>query len=195
MDGRVRPARVDRPADRASRRGGGSTTTRRSATSRVKAAETLLWPMARVRESRSGRSSSPRSPGDYPTPPTAPLIQHRLGLRDAGCFDLGRGVRGFRHGPVHGRRVLRAPPARRSWWSRRTSDRSSSTRATRRPPCSSATAPPPASSAGTARLARSGSWQASCCRTAAWPTSCAWRPADRACPVTGRATPSRHSCG
>ena len=33
--------------------------------------------------------------GDYPTPPTAPLVQHRLELEDIGCFDLGAACGGF----------------------------------------------------------------------------------------------------
>jgi 3-oxoacyl-[acyl-carrier-protein] synthase III len=33
--------------------------------------------------------------GDCPIPPTSPLIQERLGLRDAGCFDLGAACAGF----------------------------------------------------------------------------------------------------
>ena len=33
--------------------------------------------------------------GDYPTPPTAPLVQHRLGLRTAGCVDVGAACAGF----------------------------------------------------------------------------------------------------
>jgi len=36
--------------------------------------------------------------GDYPTPPTSPLIQHRLGLTDLGCFDLGAACAGFATG-------------------------------------------------------------------------------------------------
>jgi 3-oxoacyl-[acyl-carrier-protein] synthase III len=36
--------------------------------------------------------------GDYPTPPTSPLIQHRLGLADLGCFDLGAACAGFTTG-------------------------------------------------------------------------------------------------
>lgn len=33
--------------------------------------------------------------GDYPTPPTAPLLQHRLGLRQVGAFDLTAACAGF----------------------------------------------------------------------------------------------------
>ncbi|MGK5090111.1 ketoacyl-ACP synthase III [Bdellovibrionota bacterium FG-2] len=33
--------------------------------------------------------------GDYPTPPTAPLVQHRLGLENVGAFDLGAACAGF----------------------------------------------------------------------------------------------------
>ncbi len=33
--------------------------------------------------------------GDYPSPPTAPLVQHRLGLHAAGAFDLGAACAGF----------------------------------------------------------------------------------------------------
>lgn len=33
--------------------------------------------------------------GDYPTPPTAPLLQHRLGLRDVGAMDLTAACAGF----------------------------------------------------------------------------------------------------
>ena len=33
--------------------------------------------------------------GDYPSPPTAPLVQHRLGLPAAGAFDLGAACAGF----------------------------------------------------------------------------------------------------
>jgi 3-oxoacyl-[acyl-carrier-protein] synthase III len=36
--------------------------------------------------------------GDYPTPPTSPLIQHKLGLTDLGCFDLGAACAGFTTG-------------------------------------------------------------------------------------------------
>ncbi len=33
--------------------------------------------------------------GDYPTPPSSPLVQARLGLKNAGCFDLGAACAGF----------------------------------------------------------------------------------------------------
>jgi 3-oxoacyl-[acyl-carrier-protein] synthase-3 len=33
--------------------------------------------------------------GDYPTPPTAPLLQHRLGLSDVGAMDLTAACAGF----------------------------------------------------------------------------------------------------
>lgn len=33
--------------------------------------------------------------GDYPSPPTSPLVQHRLGLKNAGAFDLGAACAGF----------------------------------------------------------------------------------------------------
>lgn len=33
--------------------------------------------------------------GDYPTPPTAPLLQHRLGLKDVGAMDLTAACAGF----------------------------------------------------------------------------------------------------
>jgi 3-oxoacyl-[acyl-carrier-protein] synthase-3 len=33
--------------------------------------------------------------GDYPTPPTAPLLQHRLGLQDIGAMDLTAACAGF----------------------------------------------------------------------------------------------------
>lgn len=33
--------------------------------------------------------------GDYPTPPTAPLLQHKLGLSDVGAFDLTAACAGF----------------------------------------------------------------------------------------------------
>src|SRR5690606_1359899 len=33
--------------------------------------------------------------GDYPTPPTAPLLQHRLGLQDVGAMDLTAACAGF----------------------------------------------------------------------------------------------------
>lgn len=33
--------------------------------------------------------------GDYPTPPTAPLVQDRLGLANVGAFDLGAACAGF----------------------------------------------------------------------------------------------------
>ncbi len=33
--------------------------------------------------------------GDYPTPPTAPLVQHRLGLENVGAFDVGAACAGF----------------------------------------------------------------------------------------------------
>jgi len=33
--------------------------------------------------------------GDYPTPPTSPLIQHKLNLKNIGAFDLGAACAGF----------------------------------------------------------------------------------------------------
>ena len=33
--------------------------------------------------------------GDFPTPPTAPLVQHRLGLENIGALDLGAACAGF----------------------------------------------------------------------------------------------------
>ena len=33
--------------------------------------------------------------GDYPTPPSSPLLQHALGFTDVGCFDLGAACAGF----------------------------------------------------------------------------------------------------
>ena len=36
--------------------------------------------------------------GDYPTPPSAPIIQSKLGLAPAGCFDLGASCAGFTSG-------------------------------------------------------------------------------------------------
>lgn len=33
--------------------------------------------------------------GDYPSPPTSPLVQHRLGLQGIGTFDLGAACAGF----------------------------------------------------------------------------------------------------
>ncbi len=60
----------------------------------VKAAEKLFsrWPGWResVRQVVLATVS-----GDYPTPPTAPLVQHRLGLREAGCVDVGAACAGF----------------------------------------------------------------------------------------------------
>ena len=63
----------------------------------VKAAESLLerWPERKdtIRQVILATTS-----GDYPTPPTSPLIQDRLGLRSAGCFDLGAACAGFATG-------------------------------------------------------------------------------------------------
>jgi 3-oxoacyl-[acyl-carrier-protein] synthase III len=60
----------------------------------VKAAEQLFerWPERRdtVRQVILATIS-----GDYPTPPSSPLIQHRLGLQRAGCFDLAAACAGF----------------------------------------------------------------------------------------------------
>lgn len=36
--------------------------------------------------------------GDCPTPPTSPALQHRLGLRQTGCFDLAAACAGFTTG-------------------------------------------------------------------------------------------------
>jgi 3-oxoacyl-[acyl-carrier-protein] synthase-3 len=60
----------------------------------VRAAERLLerWPERRdsIRQVILATIS-----GDYPTPPSSPLIQRRLGLRHAGCFDLAAACAGF----------------------------------------------------------------------------------------------------
>ena len=63
----------------------------------VAAAEALLeqWPDRKdsIRQLILATTS-----GDYPTPPTSPSIQHRLGLQQAGCFDLGAACAGFATG-------------------------------------------------------------------------------------------------
>jgi 3-oxoacyl-[acyl-carrier-protein] synthase III len=63
----------------------------------AKAAEALLerWPDQRtvIRQVVLATIS-----GDYPTPPTSPLVQHRLGLHGVGCFDLGAACAGFTTG-------------------------------------------------------------------------------------------------
>lgn len=63
----------------------------------VRAAESLLerWPgeKERIRQLILATIS-----GDCPTPPTSPLVQHRLGLRETGCFDLGAACAGFTAG-------------------------------------------------------------------------------------------------
>lgn len=60
----------------------------------VKAAEALF---ARLPDRRGAvrQLVLATSSGDYPTPPTSPLVQHRLGLREAGCVDLGAACAGF----------------------------------------------------------------------------------------------------
>jgi len=63
----------------------------------VKAAESLLerWPERKdtIRQLILATTS-----GDYPTPPTSPSIQHRLGLQRVGCFDLAAACAGFTTG-------------------------------------------------------------------------------------------------
>jgi 3-oxoacyl-[acyl-carrier-protein] synthase III len=63
----------------------------------VKAAEALLlqWPGEResIRQVILATIS-----GDYPTPPSAPILQDRLGLTRAGCFDLAASCAGFTTG-------------------------------------------------------------------------------------------------
>lgn len=46
-------------------------------------------------KSRLGQIILTTVSGDYPTPPTAPLVQNRLGLENVGAFDLGAACAGF----------------------------------------------------------------------------------------------------
>ncbi len=65
-----------------------------------------LFALKQIEKDRIGLLTLSTTSGDYIAPPTAPLIQHKLGLKEVGAFDLSAACAGFVSGLLTSQAIL-----------------------------------------------------------------------------------------